>query len=75
MIIAVLDLSRIVATTPDLPAREAWKIACRWVRAFASENGYHYDGEWYRTRNRIGYACGKYRATPMLADRREERAS
>ena len=39
MILAVLDLSRIVARTPDLPAREAWKLARRWVRVIAGQDG------------------------------------
>ena len=68
MILAVLDLSRIVARTPDLPAREAWKLARRWVRVMAAQEGHRHTGEWYRTRNRVGFACGKYRATPIVAE-------
>lgn len=55
----------------DYPSmKKCWIEAVHYVRGMAHADGVTglNDG-WYQTANRVGYACGIFRATPVLADR------
>lgn len=73
MRIAIFASSQMIAQieSDDYPSlKRAWKSARFIVRTYAHNDGVTglNDG-WYRTANRVGYACGIYRATPVVADR------
>jgi hypothetical protein len=66
--IGIYDASRlreIIEAEPKL----AWRIAVEVVRAHAFADGVTglNDG-WYRTANRVGYARGIFRCTPIESD-------
>lgn len=72
--IYVYRSSQLVASFTRDNARDAWREAIRHLRYRHAWDTYPaYEGPcggfWYQTANRVGYACGEYRATPMIAHR------